>query len=207
MVFMIEGILHQIAARPRVYEWLQRIAGAEEVGRYLAPFVAEAAGKRLLDVGAGTGIFRKFVPESTSYIWVDNDPQKLSGYRRKQPRGFAALADGTYLCFGAKSIDYVLCVAVLHHLNDEQLGALFNELARVVRHRVIVLDPIDCRDRMMSNVLWRYDRGSFPRTPDILRKAIEAKFKIEHVSYLTVYHRYMLCVGSPRGRFEASADE
>jgi len=195
---MIAGVLHRIVSHPKVYDWVQQAAGADVVGRFLAPHLAESAGKLLLDVGAGTGNFRRFMPDSTRYIWMDNDAQKLSGFHRKQRSELSTMGDGTQLCFRDKSIDYALCAAVLHHLNDDALSRLVDELGRVVRHRLIVLDPIQCSDRTVSNLLWKYDRGSFPRTAERIRAALRRRFELQHVGELTVYHRYILCVANPK---------
>jgi ubiquinone/menaquinone biosynthesis C-methylase UbiE len=195
---MVTSILHKIVSQPQVYDWVQKAAGAELVGRFLAPHLAESSGRSLLDVGAGTGNFRRFMPDSTRYIWMDNDAQKLSGYRGKRSGGLAAMGDATHLCFRDKSIDYATCIAVLHHLDDGALNNLFDELGRVVRRRLIVLDPVECADRTISNLLWKYDRGSFPRTGQRIRAALESRFRLEHVDELTVYHRYILCVASPK---------
>ena len=139
------------------------------------------------------------MPDSTRYIWMDNDVQKLSGYSGRQRNELSAMGDGTQLCFRDKSVDYALCCAVLHHLDDDQVGRMFDELSRVVRRRLIVLDPVECLDRLMSNLLWKYDRGSFPRTGERIRAALGRRFDLEFVDELTVCHRYILCIANPKG--------
>ncbi len=195
---MAHSLAHKLVAQPRVYDWVQKAVGAHAVGRFIAPHLAESAGHSLLDVGAGTGNNRKLTPDSTRYIWMDNDAQKLSGFRGKESPELCVMGDGTQLCFRDKSIDYGLCTAVLHHLTDDELSRLIDELGRVVRRRLIVLDAVACAERMVSNMLWKYDRGSFPRTGERIRAALERRFRLEHVGELTVYHRYILCVASPQ---------
>ena len=196
---MLHSLAHKIVSQPRVYDWVQKAVGAEEVGRFLAPHLKESAGHSLLDVGAGTGNNRRLLPDSTRYIWMDNDPQKLSGYRAKQARALGVLGDATQLSFRDKSVDYGLCTAVFHHLNDAELDRLVNELARVIRRRLIAVDALECLDRPMSNLLWKYDRGSFPRTAERLRAALGRRFDLHFVDELTVYHRYILCIANPKG--------
>jgi ubiquinone/menaquinone biosynthesis C-methylase UbiE len=196
---MLHSLAHKIVSQPRVYDWVQKAVGAEEVGRFLAPHLAESAGHSLLDVGAGTGNNRKLLPDSTRYIWMDNDAQKLSGYRAKQPRALGVLGDATQLSFRDKCVDYALCTAVFHHLNDVELGRLVDELARVIRRRLIAVDAVECLNRPMSNLLWKYDRGSFPRTAERIRAALSRRFDLQFVDELTVYHRYILCIANPKG--------
>jgi ubiquinone/menaquinone biosynthesis C-methylase UbiE len=195
---MIQSLAHKIVSNPKVYDWVQKAAGADTVGRFVAPHLTETAGHLLLDVGGGTGSSRALMPESTRYIWMDNDAQKLSGFRRKRPLDLGAMGAATQLSFRNKSVDYGLCMAVLHHLTDSQLGSMLDELARVLVRRLIVLDPLECTERLTSNMLWKYDRGSFPRTNNQIRAALERRFQLEHVAELTVYHRYILCVASPK---------
>jgi SAM-dependent methyltransferase len=193
---MIATLLHRAVALPLVYDRVQRLAGSEKVGRFLAPHLAETAGATLLDAGAGTGNFRKFMPDSTRYIWLDRDPRKLSGYAAKHLPGAATLADATDLCFRGKSIDYGFCAAVSHHLEDAELARMFAELARVVRKRFIFFDAVRS-GRAVSKVLWKYDRGSHPRTREQLERTLRQAFTIERAIELTIFHRYLLCIASP----------
>jgi SAM-dependent methyltransferase len=195
---VITRILHALVSQPVVYDWVQRAAGVNEVGEFLSPHLAEAEGKTVLDVGAGTGIWRQFMPKCAKYLWLDCDPQKLDGYREKHPDGFAVLGSGTTLCFSDKSVDFALVVGVAHHLDDSGFSLLLEELARVIQRRLIFLDPVACRERAASNLLWRYDRGRFPRTPGCLHTAIDRKFQVNDIGELTILHRYTLCVGQPR---------
>ena len=195
---MLHSLAHKIVSQPRVYDWVQKAVGGEEVYRFLAPHLKESAGHSLLDVGAGTGNNRKMLPDSTRYIWMDNDARKLAGYRAKQACAPGVLGDATQLSFRDKSVDYGLCTAVFHHLNDAELGRLVDELARVIRRRLIAVDAVQCLDRPMSNLLWKYDRGSFPRTAERIRAALARRFHLEFVDELTVYHRYILCIANPK---------
>lgn len=195
---MISAALHRAVAQPLIYDAAQTMAGFHKVGRFLVPYLSEARGKTLLDVGAGTGNFRQFLTEPTRYIWFDCDPQKLAGFSAKRNGAMAALGDATRLCFGDNSIDYALCAAVSHHLTDDQLQNLFAELARVLTTKLVFFDAIDCPDRKISNLLWRYDRGSHPRSPVTLRQALEKSFDIELIRDLTIFHRYVLCIARPR---------
>lgn len=195
---MITRLLHAIVAQPRIYDLVQKVAGFEQVGNHLSTHLAAAANASILDVGGGTGNWRRFMPNSANYLWLDCDSQKLTGYRANHPDGTGVMADATTLCFGNKSVDYALMVGVAHHLTAEQLSALFSEVSRVVRRSFIFLDPVDCQNRAVSKLLWRYDRGRFPRTSQALKTALANSFDISHSDELTIYHRYTLCVAQPK---------
>ena len=98
---------------------------------------------------------------------------------------------------GPKSVDQALCIAVAHHLADGELSRAFREIARVVKRRLIFLDPLDC-PRLMSRMLWSIDRGSFPRSAEVLRKFLEESYVLEQAEVFTVLHRYFVCVATPK---------
>ena len=70
--------LQRIVANPRIYNGVQAAFGAREVRRHVAPHLSQTEHKSLLDVGAGTGLYRSLVPDSARYIWQDIDPDKLA---------------------------------------------------------------------------------------------------------------------------------
>jgi len=167
----------------------------------LAPFVAQLDDCTVLDVGAGTGLIVPLLPSTARYVWLDKDPVKLRGFQlRAENRARCVLGDATRLCLKNGSVDLGVCIAVSHHLAPGEFERAVDELARVVRRRLIFLDALDRPSSRISRLLWRLDRGSFPRSPEVLRDILERRFETEHVERYTVYHEYMLWVGRPRAR-------
>jgi ubiquinone/menaquinone biosynthesis C-methylase UbiE len=194
----MKGILHRLAAGPAVYDWVQWIAGSDIVRRRLQRRLLEAEGATVLDVGAGTGLYAAAVPDRARYVAMDNDPRKLTGLSRRDRRiRRVVLGDAVKLAFLDHSVDYALCVHVAHHLDDLALAECFRELARVVRRRVLVQEPL-WTSRVAGRLLWRMDRGSYPRTPEALVAALEKQFRIEHVERYSMLHDYALVVATPR---------
>jgi len=187
-------------AHPGVYDVVQALLGAKHSRRRLAPWLAAAGGKRVLDVGAGTGLQRALLPDTAAYVWLDPDRNKLRGYRARYADGGVIVGDGGALPLKDRSVDLGLCVAVSHHLPDGPLDALFAELDRVVRERVVFLDAVLCPTAPIGRLLWRWDAGSHPRPAEVLLRAMERRLEIEHVEQYRVYHRYLLCVARPRRR-------
>ena len=190
-------LLHRAAAHPRVYDWIQRGAGYAEVSGRVARCLPTETSATVLDVGAGTGNLRSIARDGACYIWLDNDPVKLAGFLAKGSRSFAMLADASRLAVRDRSVDYVVCVAVAHHLPDDQLAGMMRELARVVRRQVIFVDPVKRPDSVVSRFLWGLDRGSHPRTDVALLTALGRTLRVERVERFTVFHSYLLCVASP----------
>jgi hypothetical protein len=194
---MLARILAKLVAIPWLYDAVQRIAGREENYRRLMPFLVRAKGELLLDTGAGTGEINRILDPATRYLWLDSDAQKLSGFLRKHEQGRAILADVTRIPLAPRSVHTVLCVAVSHHLTDQELGEFFSELARVCWNQLIFLDALEEKSSLVSKLMWRYDRGSHPRTAERLTSMLRDHFILEDEHRYAIYHRYLLCVGRP----------
>ena len=46
--------------------------------------------------------------------------------------------------------------------------------------------------------MWRYDRGSCPRTYENLLSKLRQYFEMEMIQRYKIYHEYLLCTGKPR---------
>jgi SAM-dependent methyltransferase len=187
-----------VVAQPAVYDAVQAMAGTSLLDDRLAPHLASLQpGALIVDVGGGTGLPRSLLPDDSRYLCVDADLVKLRGFRRKQQLGDAVCGDAAALPLPDARFDAVVCKMVGHHLTDPQLARMFRECARVLRPgaRMLFLDPVRAEDRLRSRLLWRYDRGSYPRSPDTLKQAMEAEFEITHWSVFAIHHRYVLGVG------------
>jgi ubiquinone/menaquinone biosynthesis C-methylase UbiE len=194
------GFLHRVVAEPRIYDLIQRACGFETSRRRLQAYLNVEAGQLVMEAGAGTGNWASLVPASATYVWLDNDAQKLAGYRNKTERPLALLGDVARMGIGDHKVDHVLCIAVTHHIPDSLLPAVFAELARTCRHTLLFLDAVRRPRSPVSHLLWKYDRGSFPRSGPVLLEAMRPFFDVVQTEYYTTYHRYLLCVARPRGR-------
>jgi ubiquinone/menaquinone biosynthesis C-methylase UbiE len=195
---MLTKILHLLVSQPLVYDLVQRATGFKTFVREIAPFLELTSGRRVLDVGAGTGNLRSLLPDDARYVWLDSDPQKLAGFRTKYPNELAVLADGSAICLKDESVGYAVCVAISHHCPDEVFDGLLREISRVTAERFIFLDALRVDSSPVSRLLWRYDRGRNPRTEAELRGFLERYFEIERVGHYAVYHKYMVCLARPR---------
>jgi SAM-dependent methyltransferase len=191
-------LVHWLVAKPWLYNVAQNLAGAETVRRHLRPRLEETGGKLVLDVGAGTGLYLSCFPASARYIWLDPDPQKLAGFHgTPNAARLALLGDATCLGLRRSAVDFAVCTNVTHHLDERQLGQCVDELARVVRGKLILHDAVKTA-RPVSRLLWRMDRGRHPRSREALVAAVERRFAIEHLERYATWHEYVLLVAVPR---------
>jgi SAM-dependent methyltransferase/uncharacterized protein YbaR (Trm112 family) len=189
--------VHNLAARPSVYDCLQDLAGAKEVRERVAHRLADANARTVLDIGAGTGTLADQLPPDTTYVWLDNDPAKLDGFFARRDDIVGVVADGTRIPFRDAAVDYAVCVNVSHHLRDAELRRLIAEVGRVAREGLVFVDAV-ATPRLRSRLLWRYDRGARPRTIERLLGAMRSVFEVVEVESFRIHHDYALISGRPR---------
>ena len=197
---MVIAALHRLVARPAVYDLVQAAAGASFVRRRLRDLVPRMpAGSIVIDVGAGTGLYRNIWPASYRYICLDIDPLKLKGFRARHDDQ-AIEGDATRLPIASASADAVACTLMAHHLDDRQLDAMLCEIARVLKPSGMLLfaDPLWRRQRLPGRMLWSLDRGAHPRESGVLQASIERNFQIGRWTEFAFWHRYAACVALKR---------
>jgi SAM-dependent methyltransferase len=198
---MLTRILHSIVARPKVYDLVQFLVGASAMRRRMAAQVAALGDiKTIVDVGGGTGAGKETIPAGCHYICLDIDPVKIRGFVEKNPGELAVVADATRMPLPDASLDAVIFMFVAHHLPDGLLEDFVAEAARVLKPTgsLIFADPLWAPRRWPGRLLWRYDRGSFPRRPERLREVLAKHFELGHWDQFAVWHAYVLAVGRPR---------
>lgn len=187
---MLRRLSRAIARRPVLYDAIQVATGSRTCYTHLRAMLPPTAGKRVLDVGGGTGVSRSSLDSSADYAVVDIDSSKLALLRQKHQATLAIQADARRLPARAASFDVGLMVFVCHHLDDSALDAALAELARVCRGPVIVMDPIWVPRRLRGRFLWRYDVGRYPRTVAQLDSVIRRHFPVLAEDAFAVHHEY-----------------
>jgi ubiquinone/menaquinone biosynthesis C-methylase UbiE len=182
-----------------VYDAVQRIAGDLQLQQRLAlHFGNVPPGSRVVDFGGGTGRLAARLPDRI-YICLDSDIQKLRSFVSRSRNGVALVASATRSPIRTASADAVLCIKVTHHLTDSELEAMLGEAARIVRPGgvLIVADAIRS-PRWMSRLLWSLDRGSHPRTVDLLERMLPAAYRPvgQERFRLRGFHDFWLCIAS-----------
>ncbi|MDT4952606.1 MAG: hypothetical protein QOJ02_744 [Acidobacteriota bacterium] len=104
----------------------------------------------VLDVGAGSG---ELLREAAGWALKTERKALLVGLELnarsakatlEESQGFASISsvrgDALYLPFSDDRFDYAICSLFTHHFKDEQVVAILNELSRVARRRIFVID-------------------------------------------------------------------
>src|SRR4051794_14834737 len=117
----VRAVSDKLAAPYWAYELIQRMVGVPQLMEMLRPYMQRTAGRRVLDVGGGTGLWAQVLPASAEYSCLDNDPEKLRGLKNRLPEANGILGDALHMGFSDQSWDYTMCSCVSHHLSDDQL--------------------------------------------------------------------------------------
>src|SRR3954462_9866920 len=109
---MLSRLAHALSVRPMFYDAIQWAVGSRTCYAHLRATLPPTVGKRVLDVGGGTGISRASLDSSAEYVVADLDPEKLVLLRRKEPAAIAVRADASRLPARARSFDLGLLIFV-----------------------------------------------------------------------------------------------
>lgn len=171
-------LLQRMAANPTLFDWTRRVVYAGTF-QHVAQALALREGERLLDLGCGTGFAAQLRP--TQYVGIDRSAEGLATARRRRSQGgcgFAAMSANA-LGFRPGAFDKAVCIHVVHHLDTALLDAALQELSRVVRGAVVIVDAAPDIANGMERFLLAHDRGEFVRSRDELRAILTRWYTLD----------------------------
>jgi ubiquinone/menaquinone biosynthesis C-methylase UbiE len=147
---MPKGILPDYSRQAQTYDSTRGASSA--VVAALCDAIAGAPGRRLADIGGGTGNYAlALAGEGWEPLVVDNSPQMLE---RAAAKGLATLhANAERLPLDEESFDAVLMVSMLHHVDDPD--AAISEAKRILRPAGALALKMFSREDVEG--LWLYD--------------------------------------------------
>lgn len=189
---MFLGSLYQkVLGHPFVYEHVRPAV----VGRIdLSPLYRRLDGKRhtIVDVGCGTGDALRHLGDFDSYVGFDTDPVAIEFARGKY-------GNRPGVRFEARRVDAaqiaelqptaVVLAGLLHHLSDEDAGALLRMIQASPRlERMVTLDIVYVPKRTVNNAFAFLDRGRFCRDAEGYRAlARDAGLHIEEAGLMQAH--------------------
>jgi ubiquinone/menaquinone biosynthesis C-methylase UbiE len=187
---MIGQMLDRLSESPQTWNVLRRVVendfrGEKQViADELAPW-RDVGQRRFLDLGCGTGEFAPSFPPD-HYVGIDVS----SGYLRFAVRAYAGqfvVSGGERLALSDHSFDAALVLGVLHHLPDDVVRAVMQELFRVLRPNATVLIMEDVPPpgpwNVAGHAMHWLDRGGHIRSEHAYRALFGAGFAL-----LRTYH-------------------
>lgn len=175
----LEHSLAQVAQVDRV------LGGERGVRRALRDVIASGAHPTsLLDIGAGSGEVASRIGAwlardsgtAPAVFAADLHPDVVSVGSRAAPELLWLRADGGRLPLADQSIDVVVCILTLHHLDEAGAVRLLAEAGRVARRAVIVSDLERTRlhhlgARLLAATVWRSNRLTRADAPMSVRRS------------------------------------
>jgi glycosyltransferase involved in cell wall biosynthesis len=165
---------------------LDALSGAERFNRWMADTIRPYLGKRVLEIGAGIGnLTRMLLPRRKHYVAGDIDTEHLARlHTRFQNRPnlevrHCDLADSADFEPFAGSMDSIVCLNVLEHVEDDLLGLRNMYSALKPGGRAIVLVPHDQKIfGTLDIALGHYRRYSHQ---ELQARMEEAGFRVDRI--------------------------
>lgn len=151
---------------PRMYHWFVRPKWFTK--KYIHEHIKNhfhLENKTVLDFGSGTGancsIFKPGL-----YLGIEPDGERVQLAKRLYPNHNFMIFKENRILAQNDSIDYIFIIAVLHHIDDEQIKGYLLEFERILKPggKIIVMEPYLCNRKNWSNrfMNW-YDDGEYIR--------------------------------------------
>jgi len=129
-------------------ETLHALSGAPRFNRWMADTIRPYVGERVLEIGAGIGnLTRAIIPRRKRYVATDIDPEHLARlatrfqHRPNLSIRYCDLARSSDFADLSASMDSVVCLNVLEHVEDDMHGLRNIHSALKPGGRAIILVP------------------------------------------------------------------
>ncbi|MDF2961550.1 MAG: ubiE8 [Paenibacillus sp.] len=105
--------------------------------------------------------------QPTHYLGIDPDAKRIDYARKLYPNHtFQVLLQDKPLPLDDNTVDYVLIIAVLHHISSNEIAAYMREFQRILKPTgtIIVMEPCLCKKKPLCNYFMNwYDKGEYIR--------------------------------------------
>ncbi|WP_307204885.1 class I SAM-dependent methyltransferase [Paenibacillus harenae] len=125
-------------------------------------------GKSVIDFGSGTGANCSMFRPSY-YLGLDPDAKRIDLAKRLYPDHTFQVLQNNELSVADQTVDYVLIIAVLHHISSLEIANYLKEFHRVLKPTgtIVVMEPCKCKKKPICNwfMNW-YDNGEHIRNEE-----------------------------------------
>ena len=178
---------------PSIYNLFQKAVGADRPRReFIAEHIAPLGNARVLEVGCGPGTNCAWLPRSIEYVGCDLCAAYID--HAKAHYGdwcqFFAAPVGQLGALGLKPFKAVVAFALLHHLSDEEVLVLCEEVAPLLERggTFMTADPCFTAEQgRLERFITSRDRGQYVRYPEEYRALLAKKFPIVDVQVRQVH--------------------
>ncbi|WP_100406428.1 class I SAM-dependent methyltransferase [Bacillus solitudinis] len=136
--------------------------------------------KKILDFGAGTGANCTLCSPSY-YLGLDPDSHRINFAKGMYPHYQFEVFTGNELPVDDNSFDFILIIAVLHHIPPETIHCYVKEFKRMLKPdgRIVLIEPCFFDKSPIGNWFMNYyDKGDYiQREEDYLNYFIKENFR------------------------------
>lgn len=103
------------------------------------------------------------------YLGIDPDAKRIDYARRMYPQHTFQVLENKRLPVDNESVDYLLIIAVLHHVSSDEISSYMKEFQRILKPNgiIIVMEPCLCKKKPLCNRFMKwYDNGEYIRNED-----------------------------------------
>lgn len=201
---------------PWVYRIVQGlVTSPQRRRRFLAKYAGSLEGKRIADVGCGTGSLLEILPGNCRYVGIDLNPDYIRQAKKQYP------GRGDFHCVGVEKLDSVsevggefdviFAFGLLHHLEDAKAECLLSWIHGTLAEEgfFLAVDPafVEGQSRLAAWLIAR-DRGRAVRTPRQYRRLCQRVFpyvegEVSHdLNRIPYSHFISICRRTPAPRSE-----
>nr|WP_269431301.1 class I SAM-dependent methyltransferase [Paenibacillus algorifonticola] len=147
-------------------------------------------GHTVLDFGSGTGAnCSMFHP--LYYVGIDPDAKRIDYAKRLYTHHAFQVLESKRFPFDNDSFDYILIIAVLHHVSSDEISSYMKEFQRILKPNgtIIVMEPCLCKKKPICNRFMKwYDNGEYIRNEEEYIRLF-----IDHNYDCNVINRFRKC--------------
>ena len=158
----------KLLKNPILYNLVQVFFSHQKMKTLISTELLKARGKRVLDVGCGTGQAIKFLPQC-NYTGFDISSEFLNTAKRIHGTSYnfilSSIEGFDFEQYGP--FDVVLMIGVLHHLSDQQIKTFYQIIKTKMNDEsfLLTVDPCLIQDqRPLARFLVQLDRGKHIRS-------------------------------------------
>lgn len=190
------GFWYHLFDMPAVYNSVRAVLlfGKGKMFSHIQRAVALQEGETLLDVGSGPGELSQLF--SGAYAGVDYSENYVLYARKKYPKKHFFQGNVLDLSLEENSYDVVLLASFIHHFSDAEVEKILGNMKKVVRKRIVLLEPCPWKGNPLAWFLLKMDRGANIRSFKEQKKFVEKYFTLEKAeTFLSGAYKLSVIVG------------
>jgi len=180
---MLSKLRDWLSRQPGIFALLRKIIeiNFKKQKKMLRSVIGQGNYQTVLDIGCGTGEFASAFKNS-NYFGIDIYSEYIK-YAKKHEQGEFTVMDATKLQFETDQFDFILIIAMLHHLDQTDANQVLKEAKRVLKPggRILIMEDSKMPELETAFVrlVQKYDVGDFIRPPEEFHQMYSQYFTIE----------------------------